>query len=184
MRSIWFGSNCRFLLGGLCLAASAALPAAEGGNGGQGAEAEIRKVIALYAQGTYEGDAEKLNSVFHPKAVMNGYLGDHPLLATPQIFIDEMQRAPLEAAGTPYRWEVADVRVAGKIASATLLESGFPGGEEFTNYFHLIDDGGGWKIISKLFTQTPMEDLRARLEGATEGIPPQDAATTAQAPRP
>ena len=105
-------------------------------------------------------------------AVMNGYLAGQPMLATPQPFIDEMQRAPLKA-----------------------------GGKEFTNHFHLIDDGSGWKIISKLFTQNPPKAPQplpgagppfaagpaasvAVPPAAGNGAPSQNAAATAQASRP
>lgn len=115
------------------------------------AEAEVREVVERYAHGTYEGDAEKLRSCFHPKAVMNGYRIGQPLLATPDPFIERMRNAPLREADAPYRWEIAELQVTGKVASVTLKEAGFPDGSGFTDYFHLIDDGDGWRIISKLF---------------------------------
>ena len=161
-------SRIHSLLIGCCLAGglSAAVAAEEDG---QTAEAAVRKVVELYAQGTYEGDAAKLNQCFHPKAVMNGYLNGQLLLATPEPFIEEMRKAPLQDAGAPYRWEVTDVQVTGQVASATLKESGFPDGSGFTNYFHLLDDGDGWRIVSKLFTQIPADDKSLLLEAA--GLP-------------
>ena len=161
----------RLLLAGCCLAASAAALAVEAG-AGQSAEAAVREVVGLYAQGTYEGDAAKLNRSFHPRAVMNGYLNGQPLLATPEPFIEEMRKAPLRDAGAPYRWRITDVQVAGKVASATLKETGFPDRSGFINYFHLIDDGGGWRIISKLFAQISAHDKSLLLEAA--GLPYSD----------
>ena len=57
-RSMPTHAGC-LLLAGCCLAGSAAALAAEAG-AGQGAEAAVREVVELYAQGTYEGDAAKL----------------------------------------------------------------------------------------------------------------------------
>ena len=102
---------------------------------------------------------------------MNGYLNGQPLLATPEPFIEEMRKAPLQDAGAPYRWRITDVQVAGKVASATLKETGFPDRSGFINYFHLIDDGGGWRIISKLFAQISPHD-KSLLEAA--GLPYSD----------
>lgn len=118
-------------------------------------ESNIREVIELYTVGTYEGDAEKLQQSFHPKAVMNGYLMGDLMLATPEPFIEEMQKAPIKNATTDYNGEITYLDIAGKVATVTLKETGFPGGLSFTNYFHLIDDGSGWKIISKTFNSNP-----------------------------
>ena len=170
----------RLLLAAGCLVANAVLMAASHAQGGQEAEAQVRAVIERYAQGTFEGDAEKLRSTFHAKAVMNGYLNGQLLLATPAPFIAEMSKAPLREAGAPYEWEIADLQMAGKVASATLKETGFLDGSGFTSYFHLIDDGDGWRIISKLFTQHPPpspEEPLARLEAA--GLPASKSEITA-----
>ncbi|RLA05117.1 MAG: hypothetical protein DRQ47_01990 [Gammaproteobacteria bacterium] len=118
-------------------------------------EAKIRKIMELYTIGTYEGDANKLHQSFHPKAVMNGYLMGELMIATPDPFIEEMCKAPIKNATTDYKGEITYIDIAGKVATVILKEIGFPGGLSFTNYFHLIDDGSGWKIISKAFNSTP-----------------------------
>ena len=89
---------------------------------------------------------------------MNGCLNGQLLLATPAPCIEEMRKAPLQDAGAPYRWEITDLQVAGQVASATLKESGFPDGSGFANYFHLLEDGDGWRIVSKLFMQISADD--------------------------
>jgi hypothetical protein len=114
-------------------------------------EAEIRKVIELYTEGTFEGDAEKLNASFHEKAVMNGYLGGQLLLATPEAFITEICKSPMNQTDFDYSPIVTELSIEDKVATVTLVET-YPDGMSFTNYFHLIDDGNGWKIISKTFT--------------------------------
>lgn len=118
---------------------------------GMSEEAKIRAVIDLYTQGTYEGDADKLRQSFHPNAVMNGYLVGQLMLTTPEPFIAQMENAPIKDTDADYRPEITDIAIDGQVASVTLKETGFPGGVRFTNYFHLIDDGSGWKIISKAF---------------------------------
>ena len=113
-------------------------------------EAEIRKVIELYTQGTYEGDAVKLEASFHENAVMNGYLGGQLLMATPAPFIAEICKAPMSQTDFNYSPVVTELSIEDKVATVTLLET-YPDGMSFTNYFHLIDDGADWKIVSKLF---------------------------------
>jgi len=114
-------------------------------------EANIRKVIELYTQGTYEGNADKLNESFHEKAVMNGYLGGQLLLATPKVFINEICKSPMNQMDFDYSPIVTELSIEDKVATVTLVET-YPDGMSFTNYFHLLDDGNGWKIISKTFT--------------------------------
>ena len=114
-------------------------------------EANIRKVIELYTQGTYEGDASKLQDSFHEKAVMNGYLGGQVLLATPDAFIAEVCKSPMKhVENFHYSPVVTELSIEDKVATVTLVET-YPDGMSFTNFFHLIDDGNGWKIISKTF---------------------------------
>ena len=116
------------------------------------AETAIRAVVNLYATGTYEGDRVKLEQVFHPKAVMNGYLmGKLMLDASPKLFIEDVAQMQMKKSGMPYDLTIEYIDIDHKIASVVARETGFPEGASFSNYFHLIDDGSGWKIISKAF---------------------------------
>ncbi|MAM70275.1 MAG: hypothetical protein CMP91_03915 [Gammaproteobacteria bacterium] len=115
-----------------------------------GQEEKIKQILDLYTEGTYEGDADKLQASFHEKAVMNGYLGEHLLLATPEPFIAEVCKQPMKDSGFAYNPVISALNIDEKVATATLEET-YPDGMRFTNFFHLIDDGSGWKIISKAF---------------------------------
>ena len=117
----------------------------------------ITEVVDLYTAGTYEGDGDKLRSVFHENAVMHGFFGDQLLIADPTPFIEAIESAPIKDTDADYQPQIVSIDVDGTAASVTLRETGFPDGMSFTNYFHLIDDGSGWKIISKTFMGTPVE---------------------------
>jgi len=54
-------------------------------------------------------------------------------------------------SGAPYKADVSAIHVAGRVASATVEESGFFGAMSFVNYFHLLNMEGDWKIVSKTF---------------------------------
>ncbi|WP_435274737.1 nuclear transport factor 2 family protein [Psychrobium sp. nBUS_13] len=112
--------------------------------------AAVKQVIALYTQGTFEGDTDKLNRAFHPNAVMNGSLRGKMVLATPKRFIESMGKLKLNTTGAKYDAKITHIEVDGKVATVTLKETGLSK-SSFTNFFHLIDDGSGWKIISKAF---------------------------------
>ena len=116
-------------------------------------EAGVRKVMEQYMSGTFEGDVESLKACFHPKAVMNGYLGDKLLIGTPEPFFQDMGSNPsMASGGLPYKGEILSLEIQEGVASVTLKEEGFPMDMAFINYFHLLIDEGDWKIISKTFT--------------------------------
>ena len=113
----------------------------------------VKKVIEAYMTGTYRADVPMLESVFHPRAVMNGYLGPDKILGTPALFIQDMASAPsMEANGDSYQAEIEQIRIDGNIATVIVSETGFRGSACLVDHFHLIKEDGSWHIISKLFT--------------------------------
>jgi len=116
-------------------------------------EKAVREVLQNYIDGTYNADIAKLKSVFHEKAVMNGYLGPDLLLADPTPFIEDMASAPsMKSNNDPYQTEIKHLVIEGNVASAALYETGFRGDAALVDFFHLIKTDGNWHIISKLFT--------------------------------
>jgi hypothetical protein len=110
-------------------------------------------VIQNYRDSTYKADIAKLKSVFHEKAVMNGYLGPELLLTDPSRFVSDISGSPSMASQKdPYQAEVESIYIQGNVASVILSESGFRGSGELVDFFHLIKTEGKWHIISKLFT--------------------------------
>ncbi|MEI8189788.1 MAG: nuclear transport factor 2 family protein [candidate division NC10 bacterium] len=115
-------------------------------------EAAVRKVMEEYVDATFRADVGVLRSTFHPAACMAGYLGDELLVGTPEPFFDDMGSRPSMAeSNAPYKADVSAIQVAGRVASATVEESGFFGAMSFVNFFHLLNVDGDWKIVSKTF---------------------------------
>jgi len=108
----------------------------------------VRAVIEDYVKGSREGDAVRLRSIFHPDAVMVGYLGGKLMSGSPEPFFAHVAQAGPAPEG--YKAEIAAVEVDGRTATATLLESGFAG-LDFVDRFHLLEEDGSWRIVSKLF---------------------------------
>jgi hypothetical protein len=120
------------------------------------AEEAVRKVLDRYAEAVYRADVKTLKDIFHPAAVMNGYLGDQLLVGTPEPFLADIGGHPPMADGdAPFKTDWTAVHVAGRTATATLEETGFFGSGHFVNYMHLLLDGGEWKIVSKAFESLP-----------------------------
>jgi len=119
--------------------------------------AAVRGVVDRYIQGTWTADEAMLRGAFHEKAVMNGYVGKHLLLGTPQPFYEDMAKLAskgesFRARGLPYRGELVAAAVHGQTATAVVQETGYAGNLAFTDAFHLLKLDGSWKIVSKLFT--------------------------------
>ena len=112
----------------------------------------MRAVLERYVDATSRADVESLRSVFHPVALMAGYLGDDLIVGDPEPFFSDLGSHPSMAeTGAPYEAAIVDIHVAGRIASARVEESGFFGATSFVNYFHLLEIKGEWKIVSKTF---------------------------------
>jgi hypothetical protein len=111
----------------------------------------VRQVIEQYIEGS-KGNVEILRAAFHPDARMTGYFGGNMMLGTPEPFFDVVKSAVTPESTAAYKAEIRSIEVAGQAATATLVESGFLG-SDFTDFFQLIQDDQGWRIISKTFHQ-------------------------------
>ncbi len=119
-----------------------------------GSEAAVRAVVQQYIDGTFEGDADKLAAVFHPQAVMTGYLGPDLLCGAVAPFLDAVRGNPAPRDTGGYTAAITQVEVAGQVATATLSETGLMG-TDFVDYFHLVCIDGAWSIVAKTFHAGP-----------------------------
>jgi len=112
---------------------------------------DVRRVIKLYTNGTYEGSVDKLKQAFHPEAMMCGYFQGQRLMGGVDPFYASVEASPApKEQGQSYEPNVTAVRVAGNAATATLEERPYMG-LNFTNFFHLLKTDGQWQIVSKTF---------------------------------
>jgi hypothetical protein len=113
--------------------------------------AAVRQVIEQYVEGS-KGNPEILRAAFHPDARMTGYFGGQLMVGTPDPFFDMVKSAVTSESAAAYKAEIRSIEVMGHAATATLVETGFLG-SDFTDFFQLIRDDEGWRIISKTFHQ-------------------------------
>ena len=118
--------------------------------------AAARAVIEEYVAACNDGSVERLKAIFHEDALMSGYMMGEYIMGSPAPFYEAVANPPPEAPANPgnYRGEITQVEVSGPVASVTLKEAGFMG-MNFTDYFHLAEVNGEWKIISKTFNPEP-----------------------------
>ncbi|HKQ81692.1 MAG TPA: nuclear transport factor 2 family protein [Steroidobacteraceae bacterium] len=110
----------------------------------------VRAVVEEYVAAAGVRDVARLEAIFHPQALMSGYLNDQKMIGSLRPLYDFLRQQQGDTSGT-HRWEIPVIEVTGSIASVTLTEKDFFG-MDFTTYFHLVKLDGNWKIVSKLFT--------------------------------
>lgn len=109
--------------------------------------AAVAAVMAEYEAGTRHRDVARLKAIFHPDAVMSGYLGPNLVVGAPQPFYDHLEANEVSAS---YTAATTLVSVIGATASAKVVEDDLFG-LSFVNMFHLVKQDGAWRIVSKLF---------------------------------
>ncbi len=108
----------------------------------------VRAVIEAYVSACRKADTDALQSVFHPDANMCGYLAGQCMTGRVAPFIDAVASNP--SPGPEYQSQIDNVEVSGNIATARLCEQAFMG-LNFVNHFQLLNSGGQWLIVAKLF---------------------------------
>lgn len=116
----------------------------------------VRLVIENYIEGS-RGNGALLRSIFHPEARMTGYFGGNLMVGTPEPFFGMVEDSMTPDLEQAYKAEIRSIEVAGEVATAKLVETGFMG-SDFTDFFQLIrEEDAGWRIISKTFHQVTAE---------------------------
>ena len=105
-------------------------------------------VVDAYALATRTRDIDLLKSIFHPQAVMTGWLGPDFLHGGPEPFYGALEA---NTVGDDYASSTVALTVTDKIATATTEEVNLLG-MSFTNHFQLAQlADGSWRITAKLF---------------------------------
>lgn len=113
-------------------------------------ENQIRETINYYVEGMRTHAVETLKRGFHDQAILCGYLGDE-MLAAPIAGLyawAESNPAPSET-GEVFECMILSIEIMGRVASAKMRETAPDG--VFIDYFHLLNDGNRWWIVSKLW---------------------------------
>ena len=118
--------------------------------------AGIEHAALDYAQGWYEGDAERMARALHPELAKRAFRPD-PDTGTPRlrhITREQMVEGTRQGGGTSYPAErrsyaVTILDVYGEIASARVDSA------QYVDYLHLARVGGVWQIVNVLYAVLP-----------------------------
>ena len=111
----------------------------------------IEQTVRTYLDGLYEGDADKLASVFHETSALT-YEQDGKLIALPrdQWLKAVRERPAPKAKGLPRVDVILSVDQAGPTTALVKVKCQIPP-RYFTDYLSLLKLGGKWRIVSKTF---------------------------------
>ena len=111
-------------------------------------KAAIKKTLEdHYFMGLEKNDPDLLGKVFHTGSHLQTVRGDGKIWDKPSV---EWRKGFDPAKkGTKYECEVADIRLAGNVASVTtVLESDKV---KYVDYLNMMKIEGKWMIVSKIF---------------------------------
>lgn len=113
--------------------------------------AAVQVVIQSYVDACARGDVLALRALFHPSAIMSGYLAGELVTGSPEPFFTAVGANPAPInSGLRYEACIDTVHFDGRIATAVLREDGYLG-MAFVNHFQLLEVDGQWHIVAKLF---------------------------------
>lgn len=113
-------------------------------------ENAIRETINYYIEGMRTHSVEIFKQGFHSQAILCGYLGDEMLAAPIEGLYEWVGSNPAPSeTGEVFECSILSIEMTGRVAAAKIRETGPEG--DFIDYFHLLNDGNRWWIVSKLW---------------------------------
>ena len=113
--------------------------------------ADIEAAVKTYLDGLYEGDADKLASVFHPTSALtseqNGVL---TVLPREEWLTIVRGRASAISQGLERREEILQIDQSSPITAFVKLKCQLPP-RYFTDYLCFLKIDGKWKVAQKIF---------------------------------
>jgi hypothetical protein len=113
--------------------------------------AEIDRTINLYFDGLYEGDADKLASVFHDTSALT-YEQDGKLIVLPRDnWLKAVRERPSAKSKNLARDDtILSIDQSGPTTAFVKVKCQIPP-RYFTDYLNLLKIEGTWKVVQKVF---------------------------------
>ncbi|MDE2364363.1 MAG: nuclear transport factor 2 family protein [Hyphomicrobiales bacterium] len=113
--------------------------------------AAVEKAVQTYFDGLYEGDADKLASVFHPTSELTFEQDGKLVVWTRDQWLDNVRkRESAKSKGSPRDDAILLFDQSGPNTAFVKVKCQLPP-LYFTDYLALIKADGQWKVAQKLF---------------------------------
>lgn len=104
-----------------------------------------------YFKGIYEGDLKVLNQAYHPGTLLFGDVQGKPYAKTLDQYLDGVKnRQSPKDAGSPFKGDILNIRVANSIAVAEVTVKMYAFNYHEFLSFHKFN--GQWVIVNKMLT--------------------------------
>jgi hypothetical protein len=124
-----------------------------------GSHGEIEAALTAYFDGFYEGDTDKLKSIFHPACHLysesNGALSD---LDMPAVYARAENRTKPSERRDPKEDSVIAIDQSGPQSAFAKVMIAL-GDNRYTDYLTLLKLEGRWRIVGKTFTSVPRPEV-------------------------
>lgn len=111
----------------------------------------VSKTLNTYFDGLHFADPDRLRQVFHPQAIYAS-ADETPLLFRdmPAYFAAVAKRVSPAARGEPREDVIDSIEFAGDNTALARVRCAI-GDRSFTDFLTLVQTGGEWRIMSKVF---------------------------------
>jgi hypothetical protein len=113
---------------------------------------EIKNIIQLYFDGSYEGNQEKMDKVFHQAAHIYGHSPDGSLTDMPRdFFVSRVGSRPVDTPLFPREEEIISIDFTGDHTAVARVKLRVFN-THFTDILSFMYLDGKWGVISKLYS--------------------------------
>lgn len=124
----------------------------------------IEATVRTYLDGLYEGDPDKLASVFHPTSALTHDQGGKLTVIPRDQWLEMVRNRPTpKAQGLSRHDEIVSVDQAGPTTAFVKVKCAIPP-RFFTDYLSLLKIDGRWQVAQKVFATEMREQARAAAE--------------------
>jgi hypothetical protein len=104
-----------------------------------------------YFEGSYEGDLNKLNRIFHPGTLLFGDVKGQPYAKTLDEWLDVVaHRQSPKDSGKPFKGDILNIKVVNSIAIAEVQVKAYD--MLYHDFLSLHRINGTWLIVNKIMS--------------------------------
>jgi hypothetical protein len=104
-----------------------------------------------YFKGSYEGDLNKLNRIFHPGTLLFGDVKGQPYAKTLDEWLDVVaNRQSPKDSGKPFKGDILNIKVVNSVAIAEVHVQAYD--MLYHDFLSLHQINGNWFIVNKIMS--------------------------------
>ena len=117
----------------------------------------IEEAIRTYLDGLYEGDADKIATVFHPTSALTWEDKGEVKIWPREEWLEVLRKRPSPKSGNlPRGDEILSIDQSSATTAFVKLKCQIPP-RYFTDYLNLLKVDGRWQIVQKIFSAETRE---------------------------